>query len=924
MKIVAIAVLLCGAAIAQIEQYPISGGAAISPLNPTSTCTGTSIGCAIDIHTLGLTTIDPAQLQCSTYVTASGDTSAHTPLSIISYTTTGTSPITTVTVAYSAPGSTLTVTCTVNATGGIGATGSIGPAGATGVAGATGATGVAGPTGPAGTNGTNGATGPTGPVGPTGPGGGGSGWIFSPVSGIPTAYSGAVSGYTATLGFLVSFTPDVNCGASPTLNINSTGAFPLIESNGSAFVANECKAGRPVAVVYDGAGHYVAAGQYAIGMSGGLAITYSAPGIGTLDTTNQVVMVGNSQTITGTKVLSGATTYTIPVPAPLATAVWPSTQPQNAVYYSNAFFCGDSLTNGNSGSGSGSSPPNGWFEVLPYNSVTSISPPYFFQQMSGMNIAALAITGYTSDQMETRCIGQIQRNNALLVVALGKNDLGNIWVASNSYLNGATIMDSNGNLETQNSGSSCTSFTSAPSWPAGGNTGTTTTEGGGTCTWLSGGYMSNHVVNVITTLVNAQIAAGGNYVVISPVNTRNDGAGLIENCGTPTGNYCQFYTQLENAELAAFSGHVVAAFTQFKALACGTGPTVLAFDPTAALISNTGSGVTNDCVNGVPPATVQVSGPHMNAAGNRFFAYMLEQWWLANGGSTLANYATVQQAIGQSSGAIYTQAVAATGGGTAANQVVYTYPQTVAEHDGLILTYTPVAANVVGSPDVNLTLNTQYNQGPLYPIKKLVNGTLTALAASDIVTNVKPLLVFNSTPTTEHWELQNPQTGGGGSGYYSFNQGKTSAISMTGSDVVIYTASSVPALSAGSCYEVKFDIDAGTASSTQYTMYVDSSIVGSTLGTGNASQHNNQVYMYCNDAGVQTTQHFYLVYGASSYMSDALYTAGGATGATPFVYTPGGSFAATNNINWATSHTVTIRANAASGTTTGYFFRIGQ
>src|SRR5579872_7473327 len=135
----------------------VASGSSSGSANVTATCNGTTTSCAVTISSLNLTVFDPALAQCHTG-------SAFVPLT--GYSTTGSSPITSVTLTYSSTVG--PVICAVNSSG---ATGPAGPTGATGVAGPTGATGPAGAAGPTGATGATGTTGPAGATGATGPAG---------------------------------------------------------------------------------------------------------------------------------------------------------------------------------------------------------------------------------------------------------------------------------------------------------------------------------------------------------------------------------------------------------------------------------------------------------------------------------------------------------------------------------------------------------------------------------------------------------------------------------------------------------------------------------------------------------------------------------------------------------------------------------
>ena len=109
------------AAIAQ-SVFPPAGGVGVSGPNPTATSAGAVTSLAITVTPLNLSVIDPANIFCYT------GTTTRTPFTSYTFTTSGSSPITTVTVAFS---STANITCGVNATGGAGAAGVNGSNGAT-------------------------------------------------------------------------------------------------------------------------------------------------------------------------------------------------------------------------------------------------------------------------------------------------------------------------------------------------------------------------------------------------------------------------------------------------------------------------------------------------------------------------------------------------------------------------------------------------------------------------------------------------------------------------------------------------------------------------------------------------------------------------------------------------------------------------
>jgi Collagen triple helix repeat (20 copies) len=158
-----------------------------------------------------------------------------------------------------------------------------GPAGVIGPTGIQGATGPAGPqgaTGPQGIQGVAGPAGPTGPQGVPGPAGistdagnlakaGSDGLILVPTSAIPplskyygvdtgtaTAYVVSVnSDFQLVAGVVVYVVPSNGSGANPTLNVNGTGAKPLVNRANIAigtYSSNEIAINRMFGAMYDG------------------------------------------------------------------------------------------------------------------------------------------------------------------------------------------------------------------------------------------------------------------------------------------------------------------------------------------------------------------------------------------------------------------------------------------------------------------------------------------------------------------------------------------------------------------------------------------------------------------------------------------------------------------------------------------------
>lgn len=146
--------------------------------------------------------------------------------------------------------------------------------------------------------------------------------------------------------------------------------------------------------------------------------------------------------------------------------------------------------------------------------------------------------------------------------------------------------------------------------------------------------------------------------------------------------------------------------------------------------------------------------------------------------------------------------------------------------------------------------------------------------------------------------------------FYDF-QGTTSAITMTGSDVVIYTTT-VPPLAAGKCYHVEYGFKNSGITSTVKFFLDSTSINQYTNGTGSPAKGS---FLICNKAGVQNAQSF--VFLTPFFYNNTLLIESNASGVDNYAIYE----------SWATkdftaSGTIAMKATAASGTVTGLFWHI--
>lgn len=181
-------------------------------------------------------------------------------------------------------------------------------------------------------------------------------------------------------------------------------------------------------------------------------------------------------------------------------------------------------------------------------------------------------------------------------------------------------------------------------------------------------------------------------------------------------------------------------------------------------------------------------------------------------------------------------------------------------------------------------------------------GTCT-VADTYIKTDATSTNVLYVCTATNTWTAQ----GGGGSAPYSKAYSERSA-SMTGSDVVVTTFSSVPALTAGECFTIRGIAYHPTQSMT-IKIYVDSTAIATVVSALSSANYFKWDHKYCNNSGVQNAQHVYLFDAAYITTSNANNTGFNWTNYNGMAWpvTPTG-------VDWSSAHDIKIEMNAASGT----------
>ncbi len=157
--------------------------------------------------------------------------------------------------------------------------------------------------------------------------------------------------------------------------------------------------------------------------------------------------------------------------------------------------------------------------------------------------------------------------------------------------------------------------------------------------------------------------------------------------------------------------------------------------------------------------------------------------------------------------------------------------------------------------------------------------------------------------------------GGGGGAIAPISMGNTGSISETGSDVTVFTTSSLPAIATGACktvYASVFVAQGGTA----LKVFVDSTLLATPIASSAGPEQEQFEFLYCNNASSQTVQT--ITYKANAVCSGSL---GSLCSWTPFVPS---YIAVPSSFNWASGHTISVKSNAGSGTVQGLALWIAQ
>jgi len=156
-----------------------------------------------------------------------------------------------------------------------------------------------------------------------------------------------------------------------------------------------------------------------------------------------------------------------------------------------------------------------------------------------------------------------------------------------------------------------------------------------------------------------------------------------------------------------------------------------------------------------------------------------------------------------------------------------------------------------------------------------------------------------------------------GAGQVDF-QTASSPQTMTGSDVVIYTGAAPIGLAAGQCVNIQAAATAtgAAAGSTTMKLYADGTLIHTWYNGGSMGEEDWTVY--CNNPGSTTVQ--------TRYAPLLLQYTGGGNGTLTlgsFAGSTDGTVSTPASVTWGTTtHTLYLKANAASGTVSGAFWRV--
>lgn len=311
------------------------------------------------------------------------------------------------------------------------------------------------------------------------------------------------------------------------------------------------------------------------------------------------------------------------------------------------------------------------------------------------------------------------------------------------------------------------------------------------------------------------------------------------------------------------------------------------------LIRGSGSGGTNGTTieaSGVPVGT----RPTVNLASGPGLLLATSDTGQAIFVEPSLDTSYVQTLAGQQRGSAV---LCVSSGGSPVNYTCALSPTLGAYTTGMLLNWCPDVTGTGGT--------TKLNVDTLGAISVTGADGLSNPAASDIIAGRLYLIWYDGAV----FRLVSGNGGAIAGTAFASLQGSTGAIAENGTDVTIYTVTNVPPLASGACYRLFFG-ETDTTAGVTLKIFVDSVLVATPAVASAAALVQGNI-LYCNQPGTQAAQ-------------GLIYT-------TPLFSGGGPSLVSSNHdqvfntpaaVDWSTSHTIYLKANAASGGVTGQGFVI--
>lgn len=242
--------------------------------------------------------------------------------------------------------------------------------------------------------------------------------------------------------------------------------------------------------------------------------------------------------------------------------------------------------------------------------------------------------------------------------------------------------------------------------------------------------------------------------------------------------------------------------------------------------------------------------------------------------------------------------------------------QVALRYDGTVFRLPCNPTTVTSSSDMVTAAGTLTSNAPM------IGAGSKAASVGSRSGNTTEFATVNGTKTTGkqlrfdasgNIEASASDIGGGGSTPFSQAVLDNNGVSMTGSDVTMATISNVPALAAGSCYIIT-GISVGSATWTG-KIFVDATQIATPITASAAGYYQNWSFRYCNTTAQSAQKKFYTFSCYATNIGLGWYCTS---------YFGENALSTPTAVDWSTSHTITFKMNAASGTADMPFFEVRQ